>query len=99
MKDIIDYSLIRDRRWSEFLRSLGTGNYTIPLPDVKAIRSMTVVAYNFNSDNESDVIYNFTVNKRNRTVTIKVLPRDNARCIRANGYAQEQKEKGNGTEI
>lgn len=94
MKDMINYKLIRERRWSEFLRSLSVGNYTVPFSDIRAIRSMTVVAYKFNSDNESDIIYNFTVNKLNKTVTIKVMPREDARVIRANGYDPEQEKHG-----
>ena len=75
MKNPVNYDLVERKRWTEFLTSLPVGTHTVPFPDVKAIRSCKVSAYNINSDGESENCYYFTVNKKNKMVTIKVVPR------------------------
>lgn len=84
MKDIVNYELIREKKWTELLKSLPVGHYTIQMEDKKAISSMKAVAYSINSDGDSENIYNFTVSKRTRTLTIKVIPRGEERVIRSN---------------
>lgn len=83
MKNIVNYELIREKKWTEFLKSLPIGNYTIQMDDNKSIHSMKVVAYSINSDGNSENIYNFSVSKRTRTLTIKVIPRGEERVIRS----------------
>ena len=83
MKNIVNYELIREKKWTEFLKSLPIGNYTIQMDDNKSIHSMKVVAYSINSDGDSENIYNFSVSKRTRTLTIKVIPRGEERVIRS----------------
>lgn len=83
MKNVINYDLISERRWTEFLNSLKVGNYTIQMPDNRASRSMKTTAYTINAYGESENVFNFSENKRTRTLTIKVIPRGEARVSRA----------------
>lgn len=83
MKDVINYDLIKERKWKSFLLSLPVGNYSITMPDVKAMKSCKVTGYDLNSDGENPNVYYFSLNKKHKMFTIKVVPRSEARISRS----------------
>lgn len=65
------YSLINQKRWTEFLGVLPIGSHTIAFPSLADIKSCKAVAYAINSD-KSGRRYKFNVDKDERRVNITV---------------------------
>lgn len=65
------YTLIENKRWTEFLRGLDPGEHTFRFPSVPDIRSCKAIAYSLNSDGLGRKYY-FNVEKSERKVTIIV---------------------------
>ena len=66
------YSLINNKRWTEFLNSLEVGEHTFTFPSVPDIRSCKSVAYDINSSKTGRAYY-FKVNKDEKKVVISVV--------------------------
>ena len=65
------YSLINQRRWTEFLKSLDAGEHTFTFPALPDIASCKAVAYSLNSDKQGKS-YRFNVDKDEKKVVITV---------------------------
>ncbi len=65
------YSLINQKKWTEFLGALPVGEHKMAFPSVAAIKSCKAVAYSINSD-KIGRRYTFNVNKDERYAIITV---------------------------
>lgn len=65
------YSLINQKKWTEFLHSLNVGEHTFVFPSVGDIKSCKAVAYSLNSDKIGRSYY-FNVNKFEKKVIITI---------------------------
>lgn len=65
------YSLINQKKWTEFLVSLSVGSHKIAFPTIADIKSCKAVAYSINSD-KTGRRYNFNVDKDEKTAVITV---------------------------
>jgi len=72
MEAFEQYSLINQKRWTEFLQSLEVGKEnTFTFPSLPAIKSCKTVAYEINS-NRTGRTYSFRINKGEKKVEITV---------------------------
>jgi len=65
------YSLINQKKWTEFLGSLDCGQHTFTFPSLPDIASCKAVAYSLNSDKNGRE-YRFNVEKSTKKVRITV---------------------------
>ena len=72
MEAFEQYSLINNKRWTEFLKSLEVGEHVFTFPSVPDIRSCKSVAYDINSSKTGRAYY-FGVNKDEKKVVITVV--------------------------
>lgn len=73
MEAFEQYSLINQKRWTEFLKALEAGAHTFVFPSLDDIKSCKAIAYSLNSD-KSGRFYSFNVEKREKKVVINVKP-------------------------
>lgn len=72
MQTFEQYSLINNKKWTEFLNSLEVGEHTFTFPSVPDIRSCKSVAYDINSSKMGRSYY-FNVDKAEKKVIITVV--------------------------
>lgn len=65
------YSLINQKRWTEFLGALPIGSHKIAFPSLADIKSCKAVAYAINSD-KTGRKYKFNVDKDERMANITI---------------------------
>lgn len=70
------YSLIEQRKWTEFLKNLELGEHTFLFPSISDIKSCKAIGYDINSDGVGRK-YFFSVEKQERKLTITVKDEGN----------------------
>ena len=72
---MIDYKLVDQGKWTDFLNSLLPGVSTVKVPSIEAIKSFKAVAYDINSDKRGRA-YAFRVNKDtcSAEITVTITP-------------------------
>lgn len=65
------YSLINQKRWTDFLKGLDIGEHTFSFPSIADIKSCKSVAYTLNTDRLGR-IYGFEVDKGEKKAVITV---------------------------
>lgn len=68
---MIDYKLVDQGKWTDFLNSLEAGIFTVRFPSLEAIKSCKAVAYDINS-NKRGRTYAFSVDKDTCSAEITV---------------------------
>ena len=68
---MIDYKLVDQGKWTDFLNSLEPGVYTVRFPSLQAIKSCKAIAYDINSD-KRERAYAFRVDKDTCSAEITV---------------------------
>lgn len=71
MEAFEQYSLINQKRWTEFLNALEVGVHTFVFPTIADIKSCKARGYDLNSDRLGR-IYTFETKKQEKIVTITV---------------------------
>lgn len=71
MEAFEQYSLINQKRWTEFLKALEVGVHTFTFPSIEDIKSCKAVAYSLNSDKIGRAYY-FNVEKDEKKIVVKV---------------------------
>ena len=72
---MIDYKLVDQGKWTDFLNSLEAGIYTVRFASLEAIKSCKAVAYDINSDKRGRT-YAFSVDKGtcSAEITVTITP-------------------------
>jgi len=71
MEQFEQYSLINQKKWTEFLKSLEVGMHTFVFPSIADIKSCKTIGYNLNTDRRGR-IYGFRTDKPAKKVEITI---------------------------
>jgi len=66
------YSLINQKLWTKFLKSLEVGEHTFVFPSIPDMKSCKAIGYGLNGDKLGRA-YRFCMNKDDKRITIKVI--------------------------
>ena len=78
MNTELNYDLLEQRRWREFLSTIPKDRkqFDVSFVDINSLKSFKTCAYELNSDRILDYTISLSVNKERLTITVTVTPKE-----------------------